>query len=115
MPYFRVVLEGTGIDVPCLEAGGAPMVGFFTTRLVKAGTVEEAEEKAKKMVLLDWTVGEYASANQGGKPALRVEAIYSASWWQWLIFKNTGHSFYTRGETAEQFVPAESADKQRPS
>jgi hypothetical protein len=94
-------MEGTGIEVPCPEDGGEPIIGFFTTRLVKARTVDEAEGKAKEMVLSDWTVGEYASINQGGTPALKVDTVYSASWWQSLKYKNTGHTFYTENEPAE--------------
>lgn len=84
---------------------GAPIIGFFTTRLVKARTVDEAEDKAKKIVLTDWTVGEYASVNQGGTPTLKVDAVYFASWWHSLRFKNTGHIFYTESEHVEQSDP----------
>ena len=41
MPCFRVRLEGSGIQYPVQE-GGAPIVGFFTTRQVRAGNVAEA-------------------------------------------------------------------------
>ena len=107
MPYYRVILEGRGIKVEDAE-GGPPIIGFFTTHAVRAHSVEEAEEMAKAMVLGDWTTGEYASANQGGAPVLKVESVYASSWWRFLRFKNKGHSFFTADEEdAEQAVAAD--------
>lgn len=59
MAYFRVMLGGTGIDVPS-EENESSIIGFFTTRFVRGGTVREAERKAKDMVLSEWLSGEYA-------------------------------------------------------
>jgi hypothetical protein len=60
MPYYRVTLEGSGIRVEDAD-GGPPIIGFFTTRAVRAHSVEEAEQMAKANVTSDyvqkWTVG----------------------------------------------------------
>ena len=94
MPYYCVTLEGSGIRVEDAD-GGPPIIGFLTTRAVRAHSVEEAEQMAKAMVLEDWTTGQYASSNQGGAPVLKVERVYASSWWKFLRFKNRGHSFFT--------------------
>jgi hypothetical protein len=83
---------------------GPPIIGFFTTRIVRAKSLDEAEEKAKAMVLTDWTSGEYASSNVGSRPILRVDSVYGSNWWQHLRFKNKGHSFFAEEENAEQSV-----------
>jgi len=101
MPYYRVLLEAGGIKVPNLS-DGPPIVGFFTTRVVRSDSVPEAEQKAKAMVLADWTTGEYAASNVGGKPELKADRVYGSNWWQYLWFKNNGHVFFTADENAEQ-------------
>jgi hypothetical protein len=88
------MMGGTGIEVPCLEDGEEPITGFFTTRLVKASSIAEAEEIAKEMVLRDWTSGEYASTNRGAPPVVRIEAAHETSWWRLFRFRNTGYTFY---------------------
>ena len=103
MPYYRVLLEAKGIKVLDLS-DGPPIVGFFTTRVVRANSIPEAEEKAKTMVPADWTTGEYAASNVGSRPILRVDTVYASSWWQHLRFENKGHSFFAEEENAEQAV-----------
>lgn len=100
MPYFRVMLDGKGIDVP-VEAGGPSIIGFITTRLVRAATVAEAEKKAKDMILSEWSSSIYASVNRGSLPVLSVEAVYQSSFWDSLRFRNKGYSFYAQ-EDGEQ-------------
>lgn len=107
MAYYRVLLEATGIKVVDLY-DGPPVVGFFTTRIVRAESVKAAEEAAKAMVLADWTEGEHAALNQGGVPRLRTEAVYASSWWQHLRFRNHGHTFFPEEDAdAEQAVAAD--------
>jgi hypothetical protein len=92
--HYLVMMQGVGIEVPNLE-GGEPIVGFFTTRLVSASTSSEAESKAKKMVIADWTAGEYADSNKGAVPQLTVESVQACSFLKRFTFKNGGHAFYT--------------------
>lgn len=93
MPYFRIMLEGKGIDVPA-DDNGHSIAGFFTTRLVKAATGEESEEKAKNLILSEWSSGPYAKANKGSLPVLTVSSITKNSFIESLKFKNEGYSFY---------------------
>ena len=102
MPYFRVLLEATGVEVVGLENTEIPAIGFFATRLVKAKSVEDAVEKAKNMIASEWSAGQLASMNRGGKPVLRADAVYASSWWASLTFKNRGHAFFKAENGAEQ-------------
>lgn len=103
MPYYRVLLEGKGIRVLDLS-NGPPIVGFFATRFVQASSIDEAEEKAKTMVLIDWTAGESAKSNVGSKPILRIDSVYASNWWEHMRSKNKGHTFFAEEERAEQSV-----------
>ena len=49
MSYYRVLINGKGISMPS-EDGSSTVIGFFTTRAVKAQCAEEAVEKAKAIV-----------------------------------------------------------------
>jgi hypothetical protein len=64
MPYFRVRLSGAGISYPFVESGDDPVIGFFTTRLVRASDLHDAHSVAKKLVLSEWEPGgSYAASN----------------------------------------------------
>jgi hypothetical protein len=95
--YFRVMLGGVGIDIPS-EEDGPSIVGFFTTRLVRAATTVEAEKKAKDIVLNEWSLDQYAEANRGSLPGLSVETIDKCTLLESLRFKNKGYSFYMAEE-----------------
>ncbi len=89
------MLEGTGLDIPSAEDKPS-IVGFFTTRLVRASTTEEAEEKVKTMILTEWTSGEYARANKGSLPSLTASSIEKTTFIESLKSKYLGYSFYLR-------------------
>jgi hypothetical protein len=97
MAYFRVMLSGTGIDIPS-EDNSPSIIGFFTTRLIRAATVTQAQKKAKEMVLNEWASGCYAKANRGSLPVLSVESIDKSNIMESLRFKNKGYSFYMTEE-----------------
>ncbi len=97
MPFYRVMLHGKGINVDLDDEWG-PMIGFFTTRLVKADSAAEAEDKAKAMVLSEWSSGTNAEANKDMLPILSVESVNESTFVESLSFKNTGYSFYCEGE-----------------
>ena len=93
MPYFRVLMNGEGISV---SSSGDQIIGFYTTRWVKADVPEEAEDLAKKLVLRDWTNGEYAEVNEGDPPRLSVESIVSVGLFNYLWNRRgKGYSFYS--------------------
>ncbi|AVP96802.1 hypothetical protein C7S18_06125 [Ahniella affigens] len=95
MPYYRVLVEGTGISVVMAER---TLVGFFATRAVRARSPEEAIEKVRAMVTADWTSGRYASWNKGVAPAIHVEDVWRSPWYQNVLSKNDGHTFYPEKE-----------------
>ena len=93
VPYFRVLLEGEGIEVPSKD-NGPSIAGFFATRLVRAGTADEAEEKAKSMILSEWTSGSYANANKGSLPNLTISSVHKSSFMERFMSKFEGYTFY---------------------
>ena len=63
MPYFKVILSGKDIRY---TFDGAPegVVGFFTTRVVKASDISQAHSAAEELVLSEWRPGgQYAQGN----------------------------------------------------
>jgi hypothetical protein len=99
MPYFRVMIHGEGIDVPSID-GSKSIIGFYSTRLVKARSAPEADATVRTLILSDWTSGSYAPANRGVPPSLRVESIIKTTVFDWLRFRNAGYTFYSRDENA---------------
>lgn len=100
MPYYKVMLEGDGIDIPS-EENGPSIIGFFTTRLVRASTPKDAEEKAMTMILSEWKSGTYALANRGLLPNLVTSSIEQASLFETFKSKYSGYSFYSQAEAEE--------------
>ena len=94
MPYFKVTLSGRGIDMPF---DGTSVVGFFTTRLVRAMDLAAAEHRAKDLVLSEWRAGgAYTSANRGSVPALAVEESFPVGFLDGMLGrKPSGYTFYT--------------------
>ena len=96
MPHFRVKLEGTGI-LASLESGGAPVIGFFTTRQVRAANASDAVSRALSEVATEWATGSYAMLNKGARPTLSAEAVWRESWWRVLWQRAPrGYTFYSR-------------------
>jgi hypothetical protein len=99
MPYYRVMLNGTGIRIPGQD-GADDIVGFYTTRLVRASSEAEAERQARENVLGEWSVGKYAVSNAGARPTLSTEWIKRTSFFDQFVFKATGHVFYAAEDGA---------------
>lgn len=94
MPFFRVIVHCTGIQIPDPD-GEAPSIGFYVTRSVRAKSAEAAGERACEMVFRDWTSARYAPFSEGGSPVLTVDSVYASSLLEHLRFKNKGgHAFY---------------------
>ena len=114
MAYFKVMLHGEGVEVPDV-GGGPPIVGFYTTRLVRAVSPEEAKKKAAALVVADWSSGEYATSNRAGVPRLTVESVHPTGWLQSLTFRNKGHTFYAADDNdAQQGAPGGAPKVARP-
>lgn len=93
MPHFKVMLSGREIDLPF---DGTPVVGFFTTRLVRAADLSAAEQQAKGLVLLEWQPGgTYAATNRGSAPTLKVEESFPVGFLAGIFGrKPSGYTFY---------------------
>ena len=96
MSYFRVMLSGTGI-LYGFDDGSDPAIGFFTTRIVKADDLLDAERSAKELVLSEWQRGgAYMAENRGSVPALVIEDACPISYFRGLFgHKRGGYAFYT--------------------
>ena len=95
MAYFSVVMNGEGISVPVLDSA-QKIIGFYTTRWVKAATAEEAKRAAAKLVLFDWTEGDYAERNRGDPPRISVDSISRVNLFKYLWRRpGSGHAFYS--------------------
>ncbi len=88
------MLSGRGID---LSVDGTLVVGFFTTRLVRATDLVAAERQAKDLVLSEWQPGgTYAAANRGSAPALTVEESFPVGLLAGTFGrKPSGYTFYS--------------------
>ena len=93
MAYFKVVLHGTGLNIP-LEGAGAGIIGFYATRLVRAPTVTGAEAKAKQLVESEWSEGGKYWAHGGAGLCLFVESVNQSTFVD-RSFANRGYSFYS--------------------
>ena len=93
MSYFKVILSGRGIDLPF---DGASVVGFLTTRLVRAADLPEAESQAIELVLSEWQPGgTYAGTNRGSLPSLAIEQSFPVGFLAGIFGrKPSGYSFY---------------------
>jgi len=93
MPYFKFILSGRGIDLPFESES---VVGFLTTRLVRAADLASAESLAKDLVLSEWRYGgTYAQANRGSLPVLSVEQSMPVGWLAGVFGrKPSGYTFY---------------------
>ena len=93
MPYFRVLIHGTGIRF-AMEGSHKPLIGFYTSRAVRAATTEQAIERAKASVLAVWKTQEYVRANAGTLPKLDATEVERISFWRSLKIPNAGHALY---------------------
>jgi hypothetical protein len=101
MPYFRVLLHGTGISVPPADGEGAPIEGFYTTRAVTAADSDAAARVAADLVRAEWTTGSYASANQGAVPTLSPDQVFEVSFLSRWFNRPRGYTFYEGGDEDE--------------
>ena len=96
MPYFKVRLSGVGISLP-FKDGSDPVIGFFTTRMVRAPSVEQAHAMSEEIVLSEWRPGgPYFEGNSGSLPSLAVEESWQVSLLTGIFGrKPRGYSFYS--------------------
>ena len=103
MPYYQFVIHGSDVR---LAAPGLtqPIVGFFTTKRVRAGDPVLAQRIAVAEVLRDWVAG--AKFGAGGIPKLVVESLVRQSVWRAaLTRKPGGYTFYLEDPRFSQPQP----------
>ncbi|MFL6628540.1 MAG: hypothetical protein ACJ8G1_19020 [Vitreoscilla sp.] len=102
MSYFRVQLHGKGIILSGSSAD-RPLVGFYTTRVVKASSTADAVDVASQSVLAQWAGdGSYVHSNRGSIPQLSVEWIRHDTFLSALFFRATGYCFYWDDDDGEE-------------
>jgi hypothetical protein len=101
MPYFRVLLHGTGILVPPADGAGAPIEGFYTTRAVTAADADAAIRLASALIRAEWTTGSYAPANRGAVPTLSPDQVFEVSFFSRWFNRLGGYTFYEGGDEEE--------------
>ncbi len=99
MPYFNVMVYGKGINMP-FEGTPDPVIGFLTTRRVKAESFERAQVVACALVLCEWQGdGAYAALNRGAVPTLQVEECWEIGWFEALTKrKPDGYTFFANDD-----------------
>jgi hypothetical protein len=77
-----------------MEGSDKPLIGFYTSRAVRAATTEQAIERAKQSVLAVWQTEEYLRANTGNLPNLDATEVERISFWRSPKVPNAGHTLY---------------------
>jgi hypothetical protein len=106
VPYFRIILHGDGICVH-LDAGTAgatgiaaaegqkPIIGFYTTRFVRAPDEKAAIGKAIRMVERLWSKPPWSGINHGVPPRLSIDEVQQIGTIAYLTGRpRSGHIFY---------------------
>jgi len=107
VPFFRILIHGDGINVPCTtesnrtlgwgppDAEQPPIVGFYTTRYVRAPDVDTARKKAIAAVAKLWSEPPFSEINRGKPPVLSLDEMAQVDLWRGLFGKpRKGHIFY---------------------
>ena len=100
MPYYRVLIEGKDLRMP--EENGSPgIAGFFTTRVVCAGTQSQAEAKALDAVRATWRQPPYVNQPGVERLTISVSEVSRSGFLQWLRAPRRGHTFYSEESPSE--------------
>ena len=106
MPFFRVMLHGTGIEVPSVEGDEPPIVGFYTSRDVTASDEGVAVRAAADLVKAEWVSGDYADANRGSVPELAPEGVTRIGLFARWLSRTRGYTFYAADPAEDAESPA---------
>ena len=88
MKKYKVLLSGENFELNF--EGKTDNFGFYTTRIVKAYSEEEAEIKAIELIKTDNNLLSMLIKNSEYESKIFLEEILKASWWQ-----RTGGEGYT--------------------
>lgn len=97
MPLFNVLVTGRGILLAPDGGSGEPVIGFVTTRTVRAKDETAAEVAARESARSEWAPnGDYYAANSGEMPAITVNEVWRIGLIEGLFGpKRYGYTFYT--------------------
>jgi hypothetical protein len=102
MPYFSVLVHGTGVEVPSFEGEGPPIVGFYANRVVTARDANEAFVLVSNGIRNEWSVGKYARANRGAVPTVHLDEAFEISFLSRWFRRPRGYTFYTGDDDADK-------------
>ena len=89
MARFRVLLEGSGIDIP---VGQERAIGFFVTRFVRAASIAAAGPVAAKVVATEWSSGRLQHLNSA--PSLTVSEVTRVGFLTGAFARQPGYVFH---------------------
>src|SRR5688572_19561401 len=98
MSWYRVLLNGAGISVLVEGGSGAPCIGFYVNRSVRASSPEEAVAKVKARIAALWETGQYRRINSGPLPVLNAEEVEEIGFLDAWRMRKEGHVFYSQEE-----------------
>ncbi len=94
MPYFRVLMRASGLDIPASEAVG-PIAGFYTTRIVRAARASEAAPKAMALLTREWQSTPLATKSTRPHFHLSVDEVSQVPTLVGLFRRIRGYTFYS--------------------
>ncbi|HKD23799.1 MAG TPA: hypothetical protein VKB71_17405 [Rhizomicrobium sp.] len=110
MPFYCVIVQGDGILIrhradsaaalglpPRTPTDDQPIIGFFTTRFLRAHNPSAARMKAMRLVADDWAAPPLNYINEGNTPRLSVDDIWEIGLLKYLSRRPRGHTFYGDG------------------
>ncbi len=86
MTYVRVLLEGSGIELPI---GSEKAVGFLVTRVVRAKSEIEAVSVAMRKVRSEWST----RGTSAGSPALKVKQVERTTFFRGFLLRQINCTF----------------------
>ena len=93
MPYYQVILTGENFHLRRDER--EELMGFATTRWVKALSEDEAELKAVALVKEDEFLASSKAKNGDIQPMIYLDCIMAVSWFQyWRRSPGKGFTFF---------------------
>jgi hypothetical protein len=90
---YQVMLRGENFEIESEDE--VQNLGFYTTRIVKAESPQEAEIKAIELVKNDPWLKEPIVSDSSFTPMIYLETIDEAKWWKRLGGK--GYTFWEMG------------------
>lgn len=91
MPVYRILIQGSGIEVPA-EEESTVFCGFSVTCVAEAPGEQEASAIALSRVAGEWSQGRYAPLN--ATPTLRVAEVSKVGVLSRWLAKDTAYTLH---------------------